>query len=62
MEKLRTSNGSSSAYKLEWDSFGYYLDQIGQIPVPSREEQYEMARAVQSRLGSRRYEPERRSI
>ena len=52
MEKLRASNGSSSAYKLEWDSFGYYLDQIGQIPVPSREEQYEMARVVQADLAA----------
>ena len=52
MEKLRASNESPSAHKLEWDAFGYYLNQIGQIPVPGREEQYEMARAVQADLAA----------
>ena len=52
MEKLARANRTSLESRLERDAFGYYLDQIGQIPVPSHEEQLEMSRAVQAALAA----------
>ena len=51
-ESRVNGNGSSLANKLERDSFGFYLDQIGRMPTPTHEEQLAMSRKVQTCLAA----------
>ena len=51
-ERRVNGGGSPAETNLEGNAFGYYLDQVGRVPLPDHGEQLAMARNVQASLAA----------